>query len=232
MIILSIVYHEPEWLETSKCIQSTGLPVHYVERNPKGVGSLSEAINRGIKELQSIGDQYIWIVTNITFEKDLPLLLMGEACKYEYDVLHPKFESDHIHMRGNNHLITMMPTRAPFVEFTAALCTLKSMVDYPLDESMPYWGMDLDHGYRLNKAGIRIGVSNQFEIGHTYIRYNAKQKPNKYTKERLRRRRMTDESTRKALQEKYGKEWRDIVFPKTPEEIGAFYEKVKQKIGV
>ena len=47
--IVSIVYHEPEWIETKKCIEACGVPVVYVERSPPGVGSLAEAINRGFK---------------------------------------------------------------------------------------------------------------------------------------------------------------------------------------
>lgn len=227
MIILSIVYHEPSWQETKKCIEATGLPVHYVERNPKGVGSLAEAINRGVREISRAypKGQYIFIVTNNTFDPELPLELKFSMPDYMV-AIQPAFDSDHIHERPNG---SGLVKEAPFIEFTCLVARPDILLKYPLDERLPYWGHDIDVCYRLRKDGYEIGVHHGFTIGHTYIRHNLKN-GNRFTKRRYELRKKTDASTRRALERKYGHEWRDIIFPKTPEQIGAFYEQVKQKI--
>lgn len=222
-IIISIVYHEPEWQQTKQCIEATGLPVHYVERSPKGIGSLAEAINRGFRESGAIDYQYAWIVTNITFEKDIPKLLsegMGN-----YAAIHPAFESDHSHERPDG---SGLVKSVPFVEFTAAMVDTEVFQYYPLDENMPFWGMDLDHGYRLHADGYKIAVHHGAQIGHTYIR-NAKHK-NAFTVKRKAARRATDGRTKEALKKKYGENWKGIKFPNTETEIGAFYKQAEKLI--
>ncbi len=221
-LIISIVYHESEWLKTKRCIEATGLPMHYVERNPKGVGSLSEAINRGFNQSDALNHQYAFIVTNITFEPDLPARLADSIGNHA--AIHPAFDSDHIHERPDG---SGLVKPVPFIEFTAAFVDTEIFQYYPLDEKMPYWGMDLDFSYRLWQDGYTVGVDHGATIGHTYIR-NAK--PDRYTVQRKAARKATNNSTREALRKKYGNEWRNIVFPKTEQQIGAFYEQVKQKI--
>ena len=88
-LIISIFYHETEWLKTKRCIEAAGLPVHYVERNPKGVGSLAEAINRGFRESGATDYKYAWIVTNITFAPDVPARLEESMNSTGYAVIHP-----------------------------------------------------------------------------------------------------------------------------------------------
>lgn len=219
LIILSIIYHEPEWQQTKQCIEATGLPVHYVERKPKGVGSLSEAINRGIKEIE--GYEYVWIVTNITFPPATPEKLLSAG----YDAIHPAFNSDHAHQRPDG---TEAVKDVPFIEFTSAMVKMDIMKRFPLDEAMPYWGMDLDFSYRLHVSGYKVGVHMGATIGHTYIR-NKKLLPVTY--QRLLKRRQTNHQTKRRLKEKYGQAWRSVVFPKTEQDIGRFYEQVKQVIG-
>lgn len=224
LIIISIVYHEPEWQQTKACIEATGLPVHYVERNPKGIGSLSEAINRGFRECNAMYYKFAWIVTNVTFEPDLP----GRLAKNmgNHAAIHPAFDSDHIHERpdGSGEVKAV-----PFIEFTAAMVDTEVHQYYPLDEKMPYWGMDLDYSYRLWQDGYNVAVDHSAEIGHTYIR---NKQPNHYTIRRKAARKANDHRTKQRLSEKYGREWRDIVFPKTEKQIGEFYERVKLKIAV
>lgn len=215
MTILSIVYHEPDWIETKKCIEATGLPVHYVERSPGGIGSLTEAINRGVKE---VNDEVIWIVTNCTFEKEVPFIL--EKNLGENDIIHPHFNSDHQHLREGHGI-----QEVPFVEFTAAMIRKSKWLG--LDEKFPYWGQDLDYSYRVWKNGGNVLCDYTTTIGHTYIR-NSKYHPVTIRRRQLRR--LSDMATRKALEKKYGEEWRGIVFPKTPEQIGRFYEQVKKLI--
>lgn len=220
-LIISIVYLEPEWIETKRCIDKSGFPVHYVERKPMGVGYLAEAINRGFRESNAIQYQYAWIVTNITFAPGVPGRLLKSMDRY--DVIHPAFNSDHIHERPDGSGVVKP---VPFVEFTAAMVRAEVFKDYPLDENLPYWGHDLDHGYRMWQNGYKVGVDHGCIIGHTYIR-NKESHP--ITVQRKRLRKLTDYKTRLHLEKKYGKEWREIIFPKTEKQIGRFYEQVKSK---
>lgn len=212
--IVAIKYLEPEYKETVKCINDTGLPVIWVDRNPAGIGSLAEAINRGVKQATT---DYVWIVTNITFFSDVPKRLLqhiGEA-----DVIHPVFKSDHKHLREGKGIGVI-----PFCEFTAAMVRRSTWME--LDEQMPYMGHDLDYGYRVWKSGGKILCDYTTPIGHVYIR-NAPF--NKYRAKRLQARRETNHSTKSALKRKYGEEWKEITWYKTERQIGEFYEQVKQK---
>lgn len=76
LIIVAIEYLEPEWMATKRAIEATKLPAHYCKRNPEGYGSLAEVINRGFAEAKAEDYEYAWIVTNITFEQDVPLRLI------------------------------------------------------------------------------------------------------------------------------------------------------------
>jgi len=77
--------------------------------------------------------------------------------------------------------------------------------DYPLDEKMPYWGHDLDWGYRVRKAKHKLGCLCDEIIGHTYIRHFEN---HPITKKRKSLRNKTNADTTKALIEKHGKNWR------------------------
>lgn len=225
IIIIAIVYLEPEWQETKSCIEATGLPTYYVQRNPAGKGSLSEAINRGFLEAEATEYDYAWIITNITFDKDVPFKLANNMKISGLAAIHPSFESDHIHQRPDNSNQVKI---APFIEFTAAMVRTDLFAKHMLDVHMPYWGHDLDWGYRMCKYGSFIAVDHSCSIGHIYIRHNDKGHP--ITAERLALRKATNKQTKRRLIKKYGAEWRDIVFPKTEQQIGAFYDQVKEKI--
>lgn len=208
--IIAIVYHEPDYAETRKCIEATGLPVHWVERNPKGVGSLAEAINRGVREAPE--SEYFWIVTNVTFNPALVEDLIYQMdIMPDYAAIHPAFKSDHEFMRKKD-MQDLAPT--PFVEFTAPMVRYVPIVTFPLDERMPYWGFDFDWCHTVKTAGYQVGVFHDMELGHSYIRF--KGGGNSYTKVRLRKRKLTDESTRRALHNKYGEFWKQLRWPVWP----------------
>lgn len=188
--ILAVEYLEPYYAETKKCIAATGLPVTYVKRNPEGIGSLAEAINRGMKQMTS---DYVWIVTNVTFKPDTAHKLLkhiGDA-----DVIHPSFNSDHLFMREGNG-----QRQVPFVEFTAAMVKRSSWMG--LDETMPYWGHDIDYGLRCTG---KILVDYETRVDHVYIRNS---KPHPITQRRLRLRRLEDAKTKARLLMKHGKDWK------------------------
>jgi 3-deoxy-D-manno-octulosonate 8-phosphate phosphatase (KDO 8-P phosphatase) len=208
--ILAIEYLEPSYEQTKKCIEATGLPVIYVRRNPIGVGSLSEAINRGMKEVKT---KFAWIVTNITFEKSVPEKLLNHI--QDAFVIHPSFKSDHGFMNHGKG-----QRQVPFVEFTAPLVRVSDWGE--LDESMPYWGMDIDYGLRMFVEGKKILVDFETKIDHVYIR-NSDRHP--ITLKRLRLRRMKDAETNRILIKKWGENWREKAAFKTTD-VGAIYKSI------
>lgn len=231
--ILSVVYREHEWSETKRCIELImDVPVFFIERNPIGTGSLSECINRGFNQIISNNcPEYIWVISNVTFSPTLVYELTEYMDAYpDLAAIHPCFHSDHVHMQQttNEHGSNDFMVHVPFVEFTAPMVRTSIFKNFPLDENMPYWGQDLDWGYRVKQAGHKIGVFHGEQLGHTYIRFK-KDQQNKYTKARRKMRIQTDESTRKALFAKYGEAWKDLRWPKTDKEIGGFYHQVMKE---
>ena len=200
--IVSIIYKEPEWAETERCLDKCNVPLFFVDRH--GVGSLAKAINSGLRQWGQ-GFEFIWFVTNVTFaETCLGFLLQGIE-EYGLAGITPCFSSDHVFCRPMPGTHGVNP-EIPFLEFTAPLVRTKVLASYPLDEDMPYWGHDLDWGYRVRAAGWKLGVHYDAEIGHVYIR-NA-ENDHHITHKRLQKRRATNASTRAALVAKYGGQWR------------------------
>ena len=222
LIIVAIRYLEKEYQETVRCIEATALPVIYVDRKPAGIGSLSEAVNRGFK---AVDKKYkkVWFVTNVTF----PVWAadsLASVLDSGYSAVHPSFDSDHPHIcqREGDGI-----RRAPFIEFTAPMFRTEVFANLMLDERMPYWGMDLDISYRMHAAGLRMAIDHRFALGHTYIRHT-KPKPTTTLLRQLRRKE-TDAGTRLALKKKFKEEW-DFIdwgdhFP-----ITALYDTVAKKI--
>ena len=222
LCIIAIKYEEPEYQQTVDCIKSAGYPFIFIDRKPSGIGSLAEAINRGVNFGKEQGKdfRYFWIITNITFTPDVPAKLLQTIKEHKAAAVHPQFASDHKHIREGQGVKSV-----PFVEFTAAMIDIEQW--QPLDEKMPYWGHDLDHGYRVNQAGGTILVDHTVTIDHVYIR-NAKRHP--ITMKRLEMRRATDRLTSERLKEKYGAKWREIMYAKTEKQIGHFYKQATAEI--
>lgn len=215
--IVAIRYLEPEYQETVKCIEATGLPVTYIDRNPAGIGSLAEAINRGVKEAKT---RYVWVVTNITFEPKVFFELLYCISTYQADAVHPQFDSDHAHIRTGSGI-----QEVPFIEFTAAMIDREKWIG--LDEACPYWGHDLIHGYEVHKRGGKILVDHTVRVEHTY---NRNLKPHPVTLKRKAARKAADPATRRYLEQKYGREWRGIIFPKNEKDIVNFYRNVGKEM--
>lgn len=222
LIIVAIEYLEKDFQETRDCIAATGLPVYYVKRNPEGVGSLAEAINRGFRESGAIRYEYCWFVTNITFDPDVPLRLCRVLNLTLAAAIHPAFSSDHAHLTAADPQ-KLGFVQVPFIEFTAAMVRTCVFAVHKLDEKMPFWGHDLDFGYRLLKAGFKILVHKNAGVYHTYIRNKYKSNT---TLIRLQNRRNTDASTVHALKMKYGQQWKKVNWPGSEKLIGDFYKQV------
>jgi hypothetical protein len=229
--ILAIRYTESSYAATVKSIQASGLPVVYVDRNPKGIGSLAEAINRGMKQMTT---RFVFIVTNVTFDPLLPLTLVTHI--HDADIIHPSFNSDHPHLQVIPQLMNTTGFIGgvgfvPFVEFTAPLVNREKWI--PVDESMPYWGFDLDHGWRVWENGGKVLCDYTCTIGHTYIRNIKHGKALNgdpiITQRRLQRRRQQDEPTKRVLKRKYGVKWNGVLFHKSASDIGRFINDVVRK---
>lgn len=208
VLIVSVVYLEPEWEATRVCIETVKLlhpdeiDVVYIDR--KGYGSLSEAFNKGFG-FANKEHLAVWFVTNVTFSPDSYRKLLVDLINYSLAAVHPAFNSDHPHLRPDSDL------PVPYIEFTAPLVRADVFEKFPLDEQMPYWGMDLDWSYRVTQAGYNLGCCRDVGLGHEYIRNNVKAKPLKVTRRRWAERKRTDASTTARLVKKYGKDWRNVL---------------------
>lgn len=207
VIIIAIRYLEPSWNETLKCIQESGLPYVIIDRLDQGTGSLAEAINRGVRSIG--GFDWAWIVTNITFDpvkgKQFCYSAMDIGDFKGYAAVHPEFASDHPFLQiGSDKGVV----EVPYVEFTAAMVRLDIMKQFPLDESMKYWGHDLDWGHVIRNKGMKVACSHAFSVDHIYIRYS---KPHPITAKRHMMRKATDNHTRASLTRKYGPNWKKLL---------------------
>lgn len=200
--ILSVIYYEPEWLETCKCLSAVNHPTFFVDRN--GTGSLAGAINNGFKRHCLGLFDYVWIITNVIFRPDtLDKLLTEMHNNPSYCAITPVFESDHPHTRpvsGNLDTVSV-----PFMEFTAPLVRGPVFAANMLDESMPYSGHDLDWGYRMRQKGYKLGAARSAKVDHVYIRHSASKHP--ATVARLRLRNVQEDLTKQTLARKYGPDW-------------------------
>lgn len=206
LAILSIKYEEFEWLKTRDCVEASHYPVLYVDRKPKGTGSLSEAINRGAKE---IGHEFTFLCTNIEFKKHVVDNLYKRIQELpEAAAICPVYKSDHSHLRHSSYAFGFELFEVPFIEFTAGIFRTDLLKEFPLDEDMPYAGMDLDWSKRVKDDGHTLHSLKSEEIEHSYIRHNLH---HEVTKRRLRARKAADAGTVAKLEKLYGKEWRNAV---------------------
>lgn len=202
--IISVIYLEPEWNQTERCLDTIDCPKFYVDR--KGTGSLAKAINSGFKAW-SDGFEYIWFVTNVTFKPDCLSLLVKAMDESKYAGITPAFHSDHLFCRPAASKKGYAPV--PFVEFTAPIVRTSVFKKHMLDEDMPYTGHDIDWGYRVRKDGYKVGTLYDAVLGHTYIRNNKAQHP--ITQKRKELRSQAIEPTKVALHRKYGHTWRRLL---------------------
>ena len=207
--IIAVKYTEPDWIETKDLIEQCDCPVIYVDRD--GVGPLASAYNRGFKRLERYGFEsvdYVWFVSNVTFHPAILKTLIKRLDKRkDFAAVHPCFDnSDHLFCRPDG---TRKLKEAPFVEFTAPLVRRSIFESIQLDENMPYWGHDLDWGYRVRQMGYKIGVDHRSQIYHTYNRDLDVTHPD--TLKRKANRAKTDNSTARNLIKKYGHDWRKVL---------------------
>jgi hypothetical protein len=201
--VVSVIYTEPYWKATKQSVEKLNLPTVYVDR--EGVGSLSKAFNRGFNRLMELNPdlKYVWMLSNVTFKSTVLPTLVKEMDR-GWDGIHPSFYSDHPHTRPGAGTGTV---ECSFFEFTAPIVRAATFTNIPLDENMPYWGQDFDWGYQVRQNGGKIGINFDTFVKHEYIRFAVKKSPHWATKERQRRRKETNDSTKNALVAKYGEKW-------------------------
>jgi len=200
ILIVVLEYLEPDWLQTLKCVQDTGLPYEIVSRD--GVGNMSRAYNSIINKEAD----YYWFVSNVTFSPQMPYM-MAMACEERgWAGIHPAMRSsDHKFQWPNGN----EPKETPFIEWTAPMVNAEIFRDNLLDEMLPYYYMDLDwcHRVKPNKVGVHHGQV----VEHTYLR-NKQEHPIGQLRKQLRNY-WTPISQRHMIQ-KYGKDWQQKLWPK------------------
>jgi GT2 family glycosyltransferase len=194
---LVLVYEESECESVYK-----HFPDHIIRFADRGgVGSMAKAFNDSLKALPPY--KYIWWITNIEFDKpviDDMLEIMESDPKIA--AVHPRFKSDHPHIRFGKG-------EAPFIEFTAPLIRTEALDNVGLlDEQMPYWGFDFDWSYRARSNGWKLWVGNK-EIDHAYLRHIHRAHNVSVSRNIIRSH--YDQQTIDRLVEKYGPGWKSIL---------------------
>lgn len=201
--IISLKYLEPDYQQTLDCIQATGLPCFFADRD--GVGNMSRAFNDAfIKHVKGKYD-YVWFITNITFDKDVPFKLADCCLQYGFSGVHPVMRnSDHAHQHPQSDNVAR---KVPFIEFTAPMFKTDVFEMFMLDENLWYYYMDIELCYRLHQAVRTVGVDYTTEINHTYLR-NSKPYPITVLRKQLRE--LISKDNRVYLELKYGKNWQSL----------------------
>lgn len=196
-VIISVIYEEENWKETKQQLIDTELPIVFVSRN--GVVSLAKAINDGYREACNYYEfEYMWVVTNITFDPIVPKWLEKQMDETDYAMIHPSFDSDHLfcrrrHGKGLQSVV--------FTEFTAPIVRKTCFDRYQLDEDMPYIGHDIDWCKQMQLIGQSVAVDYDVSVGHIYNRHLPE---SRVTQHRRRLRILANDPTIKKLKAKYG----------------------------
>jgi len=206
-------YLEPGWnKQTMQCLIASGFEQENIlQVGREGVGRMSKAFNsvfEGMYGFDVITTEYVWFVSNITFDKHVPAFMAAALDEYNnVAAIHPKFASDHPHIRnakGRDYV--------PFVEWTAPMIRMDALREIGLlDEKLPYWGQDIDWSHRAKVKGFELMVDGHSTVQHTYLRHT--QNPAPITQIRGALRNMYNQSTENRLIEKYGADWRKLLCP-------------------
>lgn len=205
ILIVLLEYLEPEFTQTLKCVEDTGLPYEVVSRD--GVGNMSRAYNSILMDVSWQAD-YLWFVSNVTFDKEMPYKLAETLEKTGWAGVHPAMStSDHRFQWKNGDV----PRETPFIEWTAPMVNAELFSHEPLDEMLPYYYMDLDWCHRMREQGHKVGVDHRVEVNHVYLR-NKKEHPIGQIRKQLRN--YWTPISQNHMVNKYGKDWQNKLWPK------------------
>jgi hypothetical protein len=216
LAIIALKYLEPEWQQTLDCLNKQPFDVYFADRD--GVGNMSRAFNEAFEKHVKGKYEYVWLVTNVVFEPDVPKLLLVSCNCYGLSffgwkncLIHPVMNtSDHKnlwHRETNNICIEV-----PYVELTAPIMNCKVLEDFPLCEETPYYYMDLILSYQVKQAGGFVGVHNGVEVKHTYLRNKTTTHPISEIRKQLRN--YHTPLSKKYMVETYGADWESKLWPK------------------
>lgn len=204
--IIALEYLEPEYQQTLDCLKATGHIVFKANRD--GVGNMSRAFNDAFKNyVLGNGFDFVWFVTNVTFQPDVARVL-AKALTDDTSIgaIHPAMQSsDHLHLRSYG---TEAIRIVPFIEFTAPMFRVDVFSMMMLDENLWYYYFDLLISYRLKEAGYSVGVHNNCEVQHTYLRNARTTHPISAIRKQLRD--LMTKPNQEYLREKYGADWRSL----------------------
>ena len=207
ILIVALEYLEPDWRHTLHSIKETGLPFEIVSRD--GVGNMSRAYNSILMDASWQAD-YLWFVSNVTFNKEVPFRLAEALSDNGWAGIHPA-------MAGSDHRFQWpdkfnpRPKETIFMEWTAPMVRADLFSHDPLDEMLPYYYMDLDWCYRMKQLGHKVGVHHGVEVEHIYLR-NKKDHPIGQIRKQLRN--YWTPISQKHMVSKYGKDWQTKLWPK------------------
>lgn len=213
--IVAVVYDEPEYEATRKCIDKCNCLKVFVDR--QGTGSLAKAYNEGFATLQKhcsendIHIDYVWFVSNPTWQPGAFEALVKAMDSTGYAAIHPAFNSDHAHLRpdGLADGAYMPVLTIPYIEFTAPMVRVDVFEKHKLDELMPYWGHDIAWSHEVKKDFTLLAVHHGVQLQHTYIRHNKNMHP--ITAKRHALRKQSNAATTARLVELYGENWQDVL---------------------
>jgi hypothetical protein len=198
--IVLLEYLEPDFKQTIECVLRTGLPYTIVSRD--GVGNMSRAYNTILNK--HINAKYVWFVSNITFDSDVPNKLAETLESTGWAACHPIMKSSDHQFQWE----AKEPKATPFIEWTAPMVRYDSFKLCCLDEMLPYYYMDLDWCYRIRPE--KVGIA-PVEIQHTYLR-NKKEHPIGQIRKQLRN--YWTPLSQHHMVQKYGKDWQNKLWPK------------------
>lgn len=209
--VLVMQYLEPSWTElTLECLAGQTYPCSTMVVSRVGIGGLSSAFNAAMSRVTT---EYVWHVTNVEFP-DNTVERLVETMRHLTNAaaVHPVFDSDHPHLQPSDRR-TIRPV--PFVEWTAPFVRVSAWDCIgPLDDDLPYWGMDLDWSARARQAGYTLHAVQEAPINHTYLRHTSDTWA--VSVERKYRRALFDASTEARLVMKYGPNWLSELWPTHP----------------
>lgn len=194
---------------TLDCLKVAGF-TKWLMADREGVGSMSRAFNRAVRENQETVKRYefIWFVTNVSFAPSLPASLLEALESHPGAIaVHPAMDSDHPHIRQNGQEVKAVP----FIEWTAPLIAVEGWEDVgELDEAMPYVHFDLDWSHRARQAGWELLVDGRVKVNHTYL---WKKAPEKISHLRRELRALRHPASVARMVEKWGPDWKKKLCP-------------------
>ncbi len=202
--IIALQYLEPYYAATMQAISASDLPVTFADRN--GTGNFSRAMNEAAKGIE---EEYLWFITDIVFTRQTPFELLRSLTQYNLVAIHPEHNSDHHTHRPNGNVGVEL---VPYIEFTAPLVRRDWWERIRgLDENHWYWYQDLIFSKAVRELGGMMGVDHANPISHIYRRDCVE---HEITKARYKLRQERNVIEQQLLRERYGPNWRKILWCK------------------